>query len=264
MVQAPTPHLAQILIFPIKSLDGVSLPAVEVLESGALRGDREFVIVDGDGNYVNGKRHAAVHRLRSTFDLKARMVALRLEGSTETVHFHLEGDRAALEAWLSEYFGFSVRLLQNLEVGFPDDTRSPGPTVISTATLSAVADWFPGLSLEAIRRRFRTNLEIGGTEPFWEDGLFGEADTTLPFQVGEVRFEGVNPCQRCVVVTRDATSGQADPGFQKVFVTNRKEHLPVWAPTSRFNHFFRLAVNTRIPPSTTPGLLRTGNTVRLL
>lgn len=256
------PHLANIFIFPIKSLDGVAVSEVEVLDSGALKGDREFVIVDGAGHYVNGKRNAAIHQLRSTFDLEARTVTLSLEGAAEPVRFHLEGDRTGLEAWFSEYFGFPVRLLQNLDVGFPDDTVSPGPTIISTATFKAVADWFPDLSVEDIRKRFRTNLEIEDTEPFWEDCLFSETTSPLPFQIGDVSFEGVNPCQRCVVVTRDALTGQAYPGFQKVFITQRKEYLPDWAPASRFNHFFRLAVNTRVLPSPTNKILKQGDSVR--
>ncbi|MCL6433670.1 MAG: MOSC N-terminal beta barrel domain-containing protein [Leptolyngbyaceae cyanobacterium HOT.MB2.61] len=255
------PHLAQISIFPIKSLDGVRVQAATVLKSGALKGDREFVIIDTQGNFVNGKRNANVHRLRSTFDLVARTVSLRVEGTSETETFHLEGDRAALETWLSEYFGFPVQLLQNLEMGFPDDTLSPGPTVISTATLQTVADWFPGLSLEDTRRRFRTNLEIADTEPFWEDRLFDEVDSPLPFQIGAVQLEGINPCQRCVVITRDALTGQTYPGFQKIFTSRRKETLPAWTNPTRFNHFYRLAVNTVIPPSQAGKVVKTGDSV---
>ncbi|WP_421658428.1 MOSC domain-containing protein [Leptothermofonsia sp. ETS-13] len=255
------PYLAQISIFPIKSLDGVLVQAATVLQSGVLKGDREFAIIDAQGNFVNGKRNANVHRLRSAFDLVARTVSLRVEGTSETETFHLDGDRASLETWLSEYFGFPVQLLQNLELGFPDDTLSPGPTVISTATLQTVTGWFPGLSLEDTRRRFRTNLEIADTEPFWEDRLFNGVDSTQPFQIGAVQLEGVNPCQRCVVITRDALTGQAYPGFQKVFTSRRKETFPAWANSSRFNHFYRLAVNTVVSPSQANKVLKVGDPV---
>jgi hypothetical protein len=213
-----------------------------------LKGDREFAIVDQAGKFVNGKRTAKVHLLRSSFDLAARTVSLGVEGSTERMVFNLEDDRSQLESWLSDYFGFSVQLLQNTETGFPDDLNAPGPTLISTATLAAVTGWFPELSLEQVRSRFRSNLEIDGVPAFWEDCLFRDADEPMPFSVGSVQFLGINPCQRCVVVTRDPQTGSAYPNFQKTFVAQRQATLPTWAATSRFNHFYRLAVNTRVVP----------------
>ncbi|MBW4533117.1 MAG: hypothetical protein KME09_04195 [Pleurocapsa minor HA4230-MV1] len=63
----------------------------------------------------------------------------------------------ALCDWLESYFGFPVELQQNLSMGFPDDTISPGATIVSTATLEAIASWYPELDTADIRRRFRAN-----------------------------------------------------------------------------------------------------------
>jgi uncharacterized protein YcbX len=149
--------------------------------------------------------------------------------------------------------------VQNTEMGFPDDTDSPGATIVSMATLAAIGDWFPDLDLAQIRRRFRTNLEISGVEPFWEDRLFGAADQPVPFQIGDVQFLGINPCQRCVVVLRDPTTGAPYPNFQKQFVDQRQATLPDWATRSRFNHFYKLAVNTRLSKSEAGKVLRLGD-----
>jgi len=257
------PELAQIFVYPIKALDGVAIAQATVLPSGALQHDREFAIVDAQGNVINGKRTAKVHGIRSRFDLGTRTIALRTERESEAITFHLDRERSAVEQWLSAYFGFAVTLLQNRETGFPDDTNSPGPTVISTETLRTIAGWFPNLSLEAIRRRFRSNLEISGVEPFWEDSLFGTADRVVPFHLGNVQFVGVNPCQRCIVVTRDAVTGEPYPHFQKMFVTKRKETFPKWAEASHFNHFYRLAVNTRIVQPQAGATLRVGDAIAL-
>ncbi|NJP08397.1 MAG: MOSC domain-containing protein [Leptolyngbyaceae cyanobacterium RU_5_1] len=242
-------HLAHILIYPIKSLDGVAVNQATVLESGALQGDREFAIVDYQGKFVNGKRTAAVHKIRSSFDLIARTVSLQAQETLQAATFHLDTERIPLESWLSDYFGFPVKLIQNAEMGFPDDTDSPGPTIISTATLQALATWFPGLSLEDLRQRLRTNLEIAETDAFWEEQLYGLAGDIVPFHVGAVQLLGINPCQRCVVPTRDPETGQSYASFQKIFLAKRKETLPSWAAASRFNHFYRVAVNTRVPTS---------------
>ncbi|UBF24376.1 MOSC N-terminal beta barrel domain-containing protein [Kovacikia minuta CCNUW1] len=255
-------YLDRIFIYPIKSLDGIAVNRAIVLESGALKGDREFAIIDTQGNYVNGKRNAKVHQIRSQFDLEERIVSLQIEGTEQTESFHLEGDRPLLEAWLSAYLGFPVTLGQNTEVGFPDDRDSPGPTVISTATLENITTWFSGVKFEDAQLRFRTNLEIGDVAAFWEDCLYGEADRVVPFQIGEVLMHGVNPCQRCIVPTRNAITGEQDATFQKTFVARRREMLPEWAERSRFNHFYKLAVNTRIPASQAKKVLNSGDLVK--
>ena len=56
--------------------------------------------------------------------------------------------------------------------GFVDDRDASGPTLVGSASLASVADWF-NLETEETRRRLRTNLEIAGLEPFEEDSLFG-------------------------------------------------------------------------------------------
>lgn len=258
-------HLSQIVIYPIKSLDGVAVTEARVLKSGALQYDREFAIVDEQGRFVNGKRNPKVHALRSFFDLNARTVSLQIQDTESTQVFHLDEERTALEAWLSHYFGKTktVQLQQNTFQGFPDDTNALGPTVISTATIETLAGWFSEISTDEMRRRLRTNVEIGDVPPFWEDQLFGEVDNIIQFQIGSIQFEGINPCQRCVVPTRSSITGEAYTDFQKIFITQRQESLPSGVAASRFNHFYRLSVNTRIAESQADQILQVGNEVNI-
>jgi uncharacterized protein len=242
-------HLARILVYPVKSLDGLSLPSVRVLKSGALENDRRFALLDEAGKYVNGKRHSRIHQLRSSFDAMTRTLHLRTADGRQMGSFDIDHDRARLEDWLSEFFGFAVRLDENHAAGFPDDIDSPGPTIISTASLNEVASWFPGITADQMRVRIRANLEIGGVPPFWEDQLYGAAGTVLKFRIGEVEFDGINPCQRCVVPPRNPLTGEMYPEFAKIFARKREETLPSWAERSRFNHFYRLAINTKLPVS---------------
>lgn len=255
-------QLSRIFIYPIKSLDGVEVRQTKILGGGALENDREFAIVDKNGKYVNGKRTAKVHQIRSQFHLKARIVTLSVQNQNP-VTFHLDHGRSGISGWLSHYFGFPVTLEQNTITGFPDDPISPGPTIISSSTIKQVASWFPEVEPENLRIRLRTNLEISDVPAFWEDQLYSSTEP-FAFQIGNVNFEGVNPCQRCVVPTRDPISGDAIAGFQKTFVTNRKEQLPTWATVDRFNHFYRLAVNTRIAPSEAGKHLQVGDFVEAI
>ena len=256
-----TPYVSRLFIYPIKSLDGVDVKQATMLKSGAFEKDRELAIVDSSGRFVNGKRNQQIHTIRSRFELNTYQVTLQVADKPVAM-FHLE-QRQALEAWLSKYFGFPVAIAQNRDTGFPDDTTSPGPTIISTATLEAIASWYPNLDVEAVRWRFRANIEIAGVPAFWEDRLFTTAEQVVNFQIGKVLFKGINPCQRCVVVTRDARTGEADPNFQKIFITQRRATLPEWSETTRFNHFFRLAINTQVPVSEAGKIIRIGDELKI-
>ncbi len=159
--------------------------------------------------------------------------------------FDLRGEQSSLLAWLGAFFGFEVSLIEDRETGFPDDPESPGPTFVGTATLAEIAKWF-GLSLSETRTRFRTNIEIDEAPPFWEDRLFGNAGETPLFSVGATRFQGINPCQRCNVPPRNPWTGANDPSFAKRFAEMRRRTLPSWANSTRFDHYYRVAVNTRV------------------
>jgi uncharacterized protein len=266
------PKLHTIAIFPIKSLDRTMLSSAQLLESGALKGDREFAIFDESDRVVNAKRTAKIHQIRSHYDLQNRSVTLSVmqllnqsssqsSNQMQSPRLHLDHDRMQINDWLSEFFGFAVHLKQNLEMGFPDDPASPGPTVISTQTLQTIADWYDGMTLEECRSRFRTNLELDAPIAFWEDQLFGKADEIREFTIGSVVFQAVNPCQRCIVPTRNSISGDVTNSFQKTFLNMRLKTLPDGVERSRFNHFYRLAINTRISPNQPNRMIGLGDDV---
>jgi uncharacterized protein len=240
------PTLSRIEIFPIKSLDGVTLDRATFLASGALKGDRQYAIVNSQGKFVHGKSTPLIHKLRATFSTDLTTVTLQIQNTEQRETFTLAENREDLEGWLSEYFGQTANVQENRETGFPDDLNAPGPTIISTATLEAITQWFPALDPIELRRRFRTNLELSGVPSFWEDRLYSESEDEVQFRIGNVQLLGINPCQRCIVPTRSSLEGAAYPSFQKIFGQNRQETLPDWAPVKRFNHFYKLAVNTRI------------------
>lgn len=259
------PVLSRILVYPVKSLDGLERASVGLLPSGALALDRTWALFDAQGAVVNGKRHAAVHRLRATVDARGETVSLRDEAGRglEPETFALAETCQSLEAWLRRYFGFPVGLRRNVEVGYPDDLESPGPTVISVATLREIGRWF-GLTIEQVRARLRTNLEIDGVPPFWEDRLFAAKGSTVRFRVGEVVLEGVNPCQRCAVPPRDPVTGANDETFVRRFTELRDRTLPAWSTRERFNHFYRVAINTRLSSETGGRTIRVGDRIEIL
>jgi len=259
----PTVVVNSISVYPIKSLDGVVVSTARILAGGTLEHDREFAVFDDHGKWINGKRDSRIHRIRAEYDLSGLLVSLRDADESQSRTFHLVENQRELEAWFADFFGVHVHLRRDPQNGFPDDVDSTGPTIVGAGTLREVSSWFGIADPEETRRRFRANIELTTDVPFWEDRLFGDAETQVEFRIGDVTVLGVNPCQRCAVPSRNPSTGVVIPDFQRVFTARREETLPRWAPLSRFNHYYRLSVNTRIPPSEAGKVIRCGNEVRI-
>jgi uncharacterized protein len=278
--QGTTPRLANIRLHPIKALDPVSVNEARIGPNGGLELDRVWALYSADGRWVNAKRAAAMHLIRASYDPDITSVTLTVPGDRRKIpamSFAFPGDAESAAEWFSMYFEQAIQVGYTRE-GFPDDGLAPGPTIVSTASLEAVCEWFPGMTLEEARRRFRTTLEIEAAgsagardengyasaseklPPFWEDQLFADSETSVVrFHIGDVAFEGSNPCARCPVPARESQTGITNEGFQKCFIDLRRAQLPPWAPGGRFDHFYRLATNTRVPSTECGKLLRVGD-----
>ena len=334
---ASKPRLALIRLHPIKSLDPVPVSEARIGPNGGLELDRAWALFAMDGRWVNAKRTAAIQLIRAAYAPDFSSVTLSVPGDRRNLPpttFAFPGDTAGASEWFSRYFEQAVTVRYARE-GMPDDGLAPGPTIVSTASLRAVCEWFPGLTLEEVRRRFRATLEIDGAPsigpgaerangsavaavfrprgldandtqvpptshgasgeaysrgaitpasqksppseeggysngdalpPFWEDQLFAASEANVVrFKIGDVAFEGSNPCARCPVPARDSFTGTAaDPAFQKRFIDQRRAQLPPWSPADRFDHFYRLSTNTRVPGTEQGKLLRVGDAVQLI
>ncbi len=257
-----TPRLANICLHPIKALDPVPVKERRIGPGGGLELDRAWALYSVDGQWVNGKRTAAVHLIRASYAPDLSSVTLFVPGDSRkspAETFAFPGDTAGAAKWFSDFFEQKITVRHSPE-GFPDDTIASGPTIVSTASLQAVCGLFPGMGIDNARLRFRTTLEIDGVPAFWEDQLFGEEErSAVRFRIGEVNFEGSNPCARCPVPPRDPHTGELIPGFQKRFSDFRRSNIPGWTPEARFDHYYRLATNTRVASSETGKLLRAGD-----
>lgn len=257
-------YVASIHIYPVKSLDGIAVSQANILASGALEGDRSFAICDAAGEFVNTKRNSGVCFLRLSFDIKKRIAGLKIQGTEQEIFFHVDRERLGIESWLSNYFGFPVKLIENLLTGFPDNTAAPGPSIISTETIAEVASWFPRVCVNEMRHRLRANIEIGDVPAFWEDQLVPQADETVRFKIGTVIFEAINPGQPCILSTRNYGAKAGDPNFKNILTAKQKEIMPDLLKKGHLNHFSRLIVNTRVAPHAAEKILHIGDKVHIL
>lgn len=254
--------LSGITIYPIKSLPGVALESVRLLESGALENDRRWALFDEQGRVFNAKKESGFHQIDCSFSEDFSKIELADRRTGQRLHTQMN-QLDEIENWFSLVFEQPLKLLENKTTGFPDDTIANGPTIIGSQTLTEIASWFPGLTAASLRQRLRANLELATVEPFLEDQLFGPPEYPCQFKIGNVKFLGINPCQRCVVPSRDPQSGEVFPLFPKQFAQKRKETLPVGIASEHFNHFYRVAVNTRIAPDNNGSILQCDDLVNI-
>ena len=267
-------RLERIRIYPVKGLDATEVESAEVLDGGTLAGDREFALFDADAapdegigdesphdnGVFNAKHSDRFHALGTEYDLETTTLTVEPDGG-ERRAFDLDTERDEAGSWFGDYFGHDLSLRRDGSLGFVD-RRGAGPSVVSTATLKAVASWFDGMSVESARRRMRANLEISGVPAFWEDRFVG--DDAPAFGVGGVGIEGVTPCARCVVPERDPETGEPTPAFREQFVEKREETFPEWADREAFDHLYTLMLIARVSEADRGRTLAVGDAVEIV
>lgn len=272
-------RISTIAVHPIKGLQPEEPRRIEVAESGRLRYDREYALFSQDDEYVNGRRNPEIQRIRSGFDFDAGTVTLWTDEDPSRRRFHLDDDRRELEQWFSDFFGESVTL-EAAHTNYTDNAgalsrkmiSTPGPSIVSEATLSEVASWFPDLidGPEEMRLRMRPNLVVEGVPPFWEERLYAEEESLVNFTIGDVAVQGLRPLPRCSVPAQDPDTGELLETFVKRFTKRRRETFPEWGDPDLLGAHdeldageYYLAVVTRIPPSEWGKHIAIGDTVSI-
>jgi uncharacterized protein YcbX len=93
--------------------------------------------------------------------------------------------------------------------------------------------------------------------------LFADRGFGVRVAVGDATLCGINPCQRCVVPSRHPDTGATTDGFRERFVRKRRETLPEWTETDRFDHGFRVMVNTVVPERSWGTTIGVGDAVEI-
>lgn len=211
--------LSQLLIYPIKSVRGVSLESVQV-DAGGPRYDRRWMLVDAEGEFLTQRslpRMALISVALATDQLQVAApgmpllsVPLQTPGAAQLqVRVWRDTVQAALvceeaDGWFSEFLKTRARL-----VYMPETTVRPvDPSYSQEGDRVGFADGFPFLliseaSLEDLNSRldepvsmlrFRPNLVVRGADAYAEDGW-------REIVAGSLSLRVVKPCARCSIVT---------------------------------------------------------------
>jgi uncharacterized protein YcbX len=221
--------LSEINVYPVKSTGRISLGQSEVLPRG-LPWDRRWMLIDNDNRFITARQYPALARVRTTVGASTLTVtapgseALELPlrpSSQNRTPVSVWRDRceavlvgSVADVWFSAYLELPCRLVQMTD----DLVRDVNPEYGQVGDEVSFADGFPMLligqaSLQDLNsrlhrpvdmRRFRPNLVVEGSAPYAEDGW-------KRIRVGDVEFDGVKNCSRCVFTTVDPDTGVADP-----------------------------------------------------
>lgn len=228
-------------IYPIKSLQGISLQEVEVMEKG-FRYDRRWMLVNEANGHVTQRTHPHLSQIHimltdgfiiaSHSDMPDLMIPFMLD-SGENIQVTIWEDTVnALEApqnlsnWFSEIAGEPCKL-----VFMPEDRSRPvNPNRAINGEHVSFADAYPYLiigqsSLDDLNarmevdlpmHRFRPNIVVEGSKPY-------EEDHWKDILIGELKFHVTHPCKRCVFTTVDQETGKKGAEPLKTLATYRRE-----------------------------------------
>lgn len=240
--------IQDLFIYPIKSLPGIRV-FQGIVEERGFKNDRRRMLVDAEGMFITQRKFPQL----SQIDIQLRDDVIFVQSKNQrndTIEIPLdlaEGPdkwvtvwddqimakivSAEVSEWFSDFLGFPVDLVLMPE----SSKRRVDPTYAVNEETVSFADGMPYLiigqaSLDELNSklespiemaRFRPNIVFAGGEPFLEDSL-------KKIKIGEVEFQIVKPCARCVLTTIDPVTGEKGPEPLRTLATYRTRNNKVY------------------------------------
>lgn len=236
-------YLAEIWIYPVKSMAGIRVKDAWVQESG-LNYDRRWMLVDDAGNFITQRTLPQMSLIDVSITPSVLSLCWRKESFDpvqvvvnqatvrNTVQVRIWNDvvvgytvEDVVNKQLSRWLGQSVRLVEMMD----NKSRMVNSSYSKQESGLSFADEFPFLltstsSLEDLNaklqtpvdmRRFRPNLVVSGCVAFAEDAW-------NYIQIGSVKFAVCKPCERCMVINVDPDEGIRQREPLKTLASYRK------------------------------------------
>ncbi len=210
--------LSRLTIYPIKSIQGLSQESCAITDTGLL-GDRQYMLTDDNGEFISGRTSPSLTLIK-THILDDNTWLLSHPDMAEDLRFNqdlitsvykevliwddslqAQVADASVNQWFSQLLGKDVEMVFFGEKSERVTGRRPDksiafsdgyPVLLTTeASLAELNDCCPeDIEME----RFRPNFVISGNDAFAEDKW-------KRIKIGEVEFENVKPCDRCIFIT---------------------------------------------------------------
>lgn len=239
--------VSQLLYYPVKSLGAVSTESMTIEKIGPNK-DRRMMVVDDNGKFVTQRQcpQMALVGVQDEGDILKltfgpEQITLPwpdFSQSLQTVSVTVWHDQVAgqlidheINAWLSNILNRNVRLV----FMHADTNRQVDLDFAKAGDVTGFSDGFPLLLLskasveflqthsntELSPLRFRPNILVKGCEPF-------EEDNWKKIKIGDITFDIVKPCSRCVIPTLNPVNAEKQPEVMKAMLEHRKQGKQVY------------------------------------
>ncbi len=237
-----TYSVSELFFHPIKSLGCIQTQKLDVDTSGPSL-DRRIMLIDSDGMFITQRQHPMMSIIQ--IDLLDNRLRLSLNGDsielmlpnfslkTESVTVQIWDDTltgqlisSKASAWLSAKLNTPVRLVYLHDTEFRQvDLNYSAPGVqthfsdgfpfllVSQASIDFLSN---KVGYELSVNRFRPNIVVSGCDAF-------EEDTWKKIRIGDIEFDLVKPCSRCVIPTIDPQTGAKQREVMQAMVKYRKK-----------------------------------------
>jgi len=259
--------VVKIFIYPVKSTHRIRVAEAAVNPWG-LQHDRRWMVVDDAAGFLTQREEPRLAQVQADITSEGLvltapgMAALAVafpEGAEEDVTTWNDSVRSVAAdelsgTWFTRYLGRPCRLVYMRDpYARPADATFARPgSVVSFAdgypllmtSEASLADLNRRMSEAVPMTRFRPNVVIDGRTAF-------EEDTWKRIRIGQMAFDVVKPCTRCVITTIDQESG----------------HPVGREPLRKLNEFRKYGGNVYFGENLVPvnaGTIRVGDEVELL
>ncbi|MCX8600685.1 MULTISPECIES: YcbX family protein [unclassified Gilliamella] len=215
--------VSQLFIYPIKSLSGIPMNQSETVEGG-FNFDRILMISEPDGTFITARQFPELLKLKTAIVNNNIVVSTPYDESI-TINFdEFSKSNEPTEVWGNHFTShiapisvnqfFSQLLHKDVQLRWVGRQLSRRTKRYQDVPVS-FADGYPYLLLNEASfnylqkqcpekldiRQFRANIIIKDALPFAEDGW-------KTIKIGEVIFDIVKPCTRCVLTTINVNSAK--------------------------------------------------------
>jgi uncharacterized protein YcbX len=261
--------VSDLYFYPIKSLGPIPINSMEVDSFGPFL-DRRIMLVDTNGKFITQRQCPIMSLIkvelidkRFQLSLNEDSVELLLPDfsqKTESVSVTVWDDTVSgqlivgeASSWLSKKLNQPVRLVYMDQSEF----RQVDLTYARPGIQTSFSDGFPFLLIsqasidflsekvgfDLLMQRFRPNIVVTGCKAF-------EEDTWKKIKIGDVVFDLVKPCSRCVIPTIDTVTGEKQKEVMQAMLKYRRKEKGVFVGQNLIH--------------TEEGVLDTGFTVEVL
>lgn len=220
--------LAEIYIYPVKSLAGIKVSNWQVNKKGLLH-DRKWVLIDSKNRFLSQRHMPKMALIKTQLSDNKLILSTATSGTISLPLNPINGNDCTLEIWnqqcaakttqkevndwLSNFLAIECQLVYQ-----PDEViRSVDPKYALASDQINFPDGFPFLitskaSLDSLNQamglqlpmlRFRPNLVISQCHSYAEDSW-------RELTINQIDFRLPKPCSRCSIPTIDTETGETN------------------------------------------------------